>query len=175
MSRKQPIPGVDEAALAELAGQFPSGALRTGDPPPQDNAPLTHGNKEFHDLQAVASAASGAARRKAPGRGLAVCAMLLALLAVLIAVIAVMPPPARSWLTRTLGASGIVDFATGGRADSDQRLAAASQSIDALATKQIDVAARLEAIEAGDADQARAALAEQFAVTQAMIERARAE
>jgi hypothetical protein len=147
MSRKQPIPGVDEAALAVLAGQFPSGSLRTSDPATQDNAPLTLGDKEIRGLQSVASAASAASRRKAPGRGLAACAMMVALLAVLIAVSAALPPPARLWLTRTLGDSAIVDFVTGSRADIDQRLAAAAQSIDALASKQNDVAARLAAIE----------------------------
>ena len=86
-------------------------------------------------------------RRQAPGSGLAVAALVLAFLAVLIAVSAVMPPPARSWLTQTLGDSEIVNFVTGSRADIDKRLAAAAQSIDALASKEIDVAARLEAIE----------------------------
>ena len=147
MRRKQPIPGVDEAALAALAGQFPSGRLRTVAPPTQDNAPLPLGDKEIRGLQSIASAASGAARREAPGRGLAVCAMLLAVLAVLIAVGAVMPPPARLWLTQTLGDSEMVNLVTGNRADIDKRLAAASQSVDALASRQSDVAARLEAIE----------------------------
>jgi hypothetical protein len=147
MSRKQPIPGVDEAALAALAGQFPSGRLRPVEPAAQDNAPLVLGDKEIRGLQSVASAASGAAPRKAPGRGLAAAAMMLALLAVLIAVTSVMPPPARAWLTRTLGDSGIVDLVTGNRADIDRRLAAAAQSIEALADKQGEVAARLEASE----------------------------
>ncbi len=154
MRRKQPIPGVDEAALAALAGQFPSGSLRPGAPSTQDNAPLALGDKEIRGLQSVASAASGAPRQKAPGRGLAVCAMLLALLALIIAVTAVMPPPARSWLTQTLGDWRIVNVLTASRDEIDSRLAAASQSVDALggkqdalAAKQNDVAARLEAVE----------------------------
>ena len=147
MSRKQPIPGVDEAALAALAGQFPSGRLRPVEPATQDNAPLVLGDKEIRGLQSVASAASGAAPRKAPGRGLAAAAMTLALLAILIAVTSVMPPPVRAWLTRTLGNSGIVDLVTGNRADIDRRLAAEAQSIEALAGKQGEIAARLEASE----------------------------
>jgi len=65
-----------------LAGQFPSGPPAPGPSPrPQDNAPLVLGDKEIRGLQSVASAASGAAPRKAPGRGLAAAAMTLALLA----------------------------------------------------------------------------------------------
>ena len=156
MSRRQPIPGVDEAALAGLAEQFPSGMLRTAEPLThgkaparqdkaalaQDNAPVAHDS-----LAPVLSAAPDVPRRNTPGSGLAVWAMMLALLAVLIAMSAVMPPPARSWLTRTLGDTVIVDLVTGNRADIDKRLAAASQSIDALAGKETEVAARLEAIE----------------------------
>src|SRR5258708_6408621 len=104
MTRKHPIPGVDEAALAALAGQFPTRSPRTAAPPTQDNAPLPLGDKEIRGLQSVASAAAGgASRRRAPGRGLAVCAMLLALLALIIAATSVMPPPARTWLAQTLG------------------------------------------------------------------------
>ncbi len=147
MSRKRPIPGVDEAALATLAGQFPSGSLRPAAVPTQDNAPLAPGNKELLGLEAVSSAASGALRRNAPGRGLAVSALMLAFLAVLIAVSAVMPPPARSWLTQTLGDSEIVNLVTGSRADIDDRLAAAAQSIATLESNAADGAARLEAVE----------------------------
>jgi hypothetical protein len=161
MSRRQPIPGVDEAALAGLAEQFPSGMLRTpvqltrGKTPaqqdkaqlPQDNAPAARDIKEVGGLGSAPSAAPDVSRRKIPGRGLAVWALMLALLAVLIAVSAVMPPPARSWLTRTLGDTGFVNFITGNRADIDKRLAAASLSIDALAGKETEIAARLEAIE----------------------------
>jgi hypothetical protein len=147
MSRKQPIPGVDEAALAALAGQFPSGSLRTAALPIQDNAPLAHGNQELLGLEPVSLPARGALGRNAPGRGLAVSALMLAFLAVLIAVSAIMPPPARSWLTQTLGDSEIVNFVTGSRADIDKRLAAAAQSIDTLEGKASDGAARLEAIE----------------------------
>ncbi len=154
MKRKHPIPGVDEAALAALAEQFPSGSLRTAAPPSQDNAPLPRVDQEIRGLQSLAAAAAGAPQRKAPGRGLAACAMLLALLAVLIAVTAVMPAPARSWLTQTLGDWRIVNLLTASRDEIDGRLAAASQSIDALAGKQdalaarqSDVAGRLEAVE----------------------------
>ena len=154
MRRKQPIPGVDQAALAALAGQFPSGSLPAVAPPTQDNAPLTLDDKEIRGLQSVAAAA-GAPRQKARGRGLAACAMVLALLAMLIAMTAVMPPPVRLWLNQTLGDWRIVNLLTANRAEIDGRLAAASQSIDALAGKQealagkqSDVAARLEAVEA---------------------------
>jgi hypothetical protein len=154
MKRKQPIPGVDEAALTALAEQFPSGSLRTAVPPTQDNAPLPPGDKKIRGLQSVVSADSGAPPRKAPGRGLAACAMLLALLALLIAATSVMPPPARAWLTQTLGDWRIVDLLTASRAEIDNRLAVASQSIDALAGKQdalagkqSEIAARLEGVE----------------------------
>jgi hypothetical protein len=147
MRRKRPIPGVDEAALAALAGQFPSGSLRAIDRPVQDNVPLTLGDKEIRGLQSAASSASGTAPRQAPGRGLALGAMLLALVAVLVAVTAVMPPPARLWLTRTLGDWQIVNLVTASRVDVDKRLAAASQSIDALAVKQRDEDSRLKSIE----------------------------
>jgi hypothetical protein len=147
MSRKQPIPGVDETALAELAGQFPSGFPRPDAALAHDNAPPKDDVQELRDGAPVVSAASDAAPRKAPGRGLAVCALVLAIFAVLIAATTVMPPPARSWLARTLGDSEMVNFVTGSRADIDKRLSAASQSIDALANKESDVAARLEAIE----------------------------
>jgi hypothetical protein len=147
VSRKQPIPGVDETALAELAGQFPSGFPRADAPPAQDNAPPPLDAKESDDVPPVASTANVPAKHRAPGRGLAICAMVLALVAVFIAATSVMPLPVRSWLARTLGDSGFANFVTGNRADIDKRLAAASQSIDALAGKQSDVAARLEAIE----------------------------
>src|SRR5579864_3577290 len=112
MSRKRPIPGVDEAALAALAGQFPSGSLRAidppvqappvQDPPVQDNVPLALGEAEIRGLQSVAPSGSEPAPRKASGRGLAAVAMLVALLALLTAAIAVMPPPARVWLSQNL-------------------------------------------------------------------------
>ncbi len=164
MSRRQPIPGVDEAALDALAGQFPSGsprpvaplahnqAPRRRDKAPltQDNAPPAHGTKEIgkevNGLELLSPALPEASPRKAPGRGLAVGAMMLALLAVLISVSAVMPPPARLWLTRTLGDTAIVNFVTGGRADIDQQLAAAAQSIDALASKEDTLAAKQDAL-----------------------------
>jgi hypothetical protein len=161
MSRRQPIPGVDEAALAGLAEQFPSGMLRTpdrltrGKTPapqdkarlPQDNAPPARDTKEVESVGSALAAAPDMSPRKAPGSGLAVCAMMLALLAVLIAVSAVMPPPARLWLTRTLGDTGIVNLVTGSRADIDKRLAAAAQSIDALAVKETEIDGRVGAIE----------------------------
>jgi hypothetical protein len=147
MSRKQPIPGVDEAALAALADQFPKGSLPAVAPPAQDNAPLGLDGQAIADLQQIASATTGVPRRKRPGRGLAMGAMMVALLALLIAVTAVMPPPARSWLTRTLGDSAIVNWVTASRAEIDQRMAAATRSIDAIAGKEADVAARLEAVE----------------------------
>jgi hypothetical protein len=193
MSRRQPIPGVDEAALDALAGQFPSGSprpvaplthdqallMRDKAPLAQENAPPTRDNKDIsnkiNSLQPLSPALPEVSPRQAPGRVLAAGAMMLALLAVLIAVAAVMPAPARLWLTRTLGDTDIVDFVTGGRAEIDKRLAAAAQSIDALASredalasredarasredarasredalasKQIDIAARFEAIE----------------------------
>jgi len=163
MSRRQPIPGVDEAALDALAGQFPSGSprpvaplahdqalLKRGKAPPaQDNAPPTHGKKgigtEVNGLEPSSPALPETSPRKAAGRGLAVGAMMLALLAVLIAVSAVMPPPARLWLARTLGDTDIVNFVTGGRADTDKRLTAAAQSIDALASKQDALASKEDA------------------------------
>jgi len=151
MKRKRPIPGVDEAALAMLAGQFPSGSLRPAEPPVQDpvqdNVPLTLDDKEARALPSVAPAVGATLLQKAPGRGLVVGAMLLALIALLVAVTAVMPPPARVWLTRTFGDWPIVNLVTADRVDVDRRLAAASQSIDALAAKQSDVDARLKAIE----------------------------
>ena len=67
MKRKHPIPGVDEAALAALAEQFPSGSLRTAAPPSQDNAPLPRVDQEIRGLQSLAAAAAGAPQRKAPG------------------------------------------------------------------------------------------------------------
>jgi hypothetical protein len=172
MSRRQPIPGVDEAALDALAGQFPSGsprpvapltrdqALLTRDKAPlaQDNVPPPHGDKpigkeankeigkEANGLELLSPALPEASPRKAAGRGLAVGAMMLALLAVLIAVSAVMPPPARLWLTRTLGDTAIVNFLTAGRADIDRRLAAAAQSIDALANKEAALATKQAAL-----------------------------
>jgi len=147
MSRKQPIPGVDETALAELAGQFPSGFPRPDAGPAQDKAPPPHDVKQLRDLPSMAPAPASPAERKAAGRGLAAGAMLLALLAVLIAATGILPPPVRSWLGRTLGDTEIVDLITGNRADIDKRLAASSQSIDALASRQSEAAARLEAIE----------------------------
>ena len=97
-------------------------------------------------MEPLSPALPEASPRRAPGRGLAVGAMMLALLAVLIAVSAVMPPPARSWLTRTLGDTDIVNFVTGGRADIDKRLAAAAQSIDALASKEDALANKEDAL-----------------------------
>lgn len=156
MRRKQPIPGVDQAALAALAGQFPSGSLPAIAPPTQDNAPLPPGDKEIRGLQSVAAAGgTGAPRQRAGGRGFAVLALLLAILALLIAATSVMPPAARSWVDQRLGDWRIVTLLTASRADIDNRLAAAAQAIeglagkqDALAGKQGDVAARLEAVEA---------------------------
>jgi hypothetical protein len=154
MRRKQPIPGVDQAALAALAGQFPSGNLPGRAPPTQDNAPLALGEKEIRGRQSVAPGAAEEPRQRARGRGLAVCAMLLALLAVVIAATAVMPPPAWLWLTQRVGDWRIVDLLTANRTEIDKQLAATSQSIDALAGKQdalagkeSDIAARLEAVE----------------------------
>jgi len=154
MRRKQPIPGVDQAALAALAGQFPSGSLPAVAPPTQDNAPLPLGDKEIRGLQSV-TAAGVPPRQRAGGRGVAVFAMLVAIIALLIAATSVMPPPARAWLNQTLGDWRIVALLTANRAEIDNRLAAASQSIDALAGKQdalagkaADVAARLGAVEA---------------------------
>jgi hypothetical protein len=159
MRRKQPIPGVDQAALAALAGQFPSVSLPTlapptGIPPIQDNAPLPPGDKEIQGLQSV-TAVGAPPRQRAGGRGLAACAMLLAILALLIAATSVMPAPARVWLDQTLGDWRIVTLVTASRAEIDNRLTAASQSIDALtgkqdalAVKEGDIAARLEAVEA---------------------------
>jgi hypothetical protein len=147
MRRKQPIPGVDEAALAALADQFPKGSLPQVAAPAQDNAPLGLDDKAAAALQEIASATPGVARGKRPGRGLAVAAMMLALLALLIAVTAVMPPAARSWLTRTLGDPGIVNLLTAGRVEIDQQLEAATESIDALVGKQTEIAARLAAVE----------------------------
>jgi hypothetical protein len=57
-----------------------------------------------------------------------------------------MPPPARSWLTRTLGDTDLVNFVTGGRADIDKRLAAAAQSIDALASREDVLANKQDAL-----------------------------
>jgi hypothetical protein len=162
MRRKQPIPGVDQVALAALAGQFPKGSLPAVAPPTQDNVPLTLVDKEIRGSQLVAAGAGGAPRPRASGRGLAVFAMLLAILAVLIAAASVMPPAARVWLDQTLGDWRIVNLLTASRTEIDNRLEAASQSIDALAGKQAalagkqdvltgrqgDMAARLGAIEA---------------------------
>jgi hypothetical protein len=145
MKRKKPIPGLDEAALAALAGQFPSGNLRTDAPPTQDNAPLPLGDPEVRGLQPVAPAV--AAPKQASGRGLAVCAVLLALLALLVAATSVMPPPARSWLTQRLGDWRIVNLLMANRAEIDSRLDAASQSVAVLAGKEGDVVARLDTVE----------------------------
>jgi hypothetical protein len=171
MSRKRPIPGVDEAALAALAVQFPSGSLPPVTPVKhrtaalvQDNVPPAQtgkklGAKKFNNQEtkvlketktseAAPSAAPAPPPRKPAGRGLAVCAMIVALLAVLIAASSVMPPQARLWLTRNLGDMELVNLVTGGRADIDRRLQAASQSVDAMATRETEMAARLEAVEA---------------------------
>lgn len=177
MKRRKPIPGVDEAtvsvvagqfpsgslragaaptqdeaALAALAGQFPSGNLRPGAPPTQDNAPQPLGDSEIRGLQPVAPAAG--APTKAPGRGLAALALLVALVALLIAATSVMPPLARVWLTERLGDWRIVNLLTASHTKIDSRLDAAAQSIavlagrqDALAGKEGDVAARLDAVE----------------------------
>ncbi len=177
MKRRKPIPGVDEsalsalagqfpgdnprsgapptqdgAALAALAGQFPSVSLRADAPPIQDNAPLPPGDTKIRGLQSAAPTAG--APKKAPGRGLAACALLLALLALFIAATAVMPPPARSWLTQRLGDWRIVNLLMANHTEIDSRLDAASQSIealagraDALAGKEGDAVARLDAVE----------------------------
>jgi len=166
MSRRRPIPGVDAAALAALAGQFPSGSLPSVAPAKHDTADLTQdnappapagkkSNKQLKGSEPVSAAGPvalsaplpDAPRGKAPGRGVAVCAMILALLAVFIALSSVMPPPARLWLARNLGDTGLVNFSTESRADIDKRLLAAAQSFDALASRGSEIAARLEAIE----------------------------
>jgi hypothetical protein len=98
-------------------------------------------------VEPVSDAPREASLRKPPGRGLAVGALLLALIAVLIAVSAVMPPTARRWLTRNLGDTEIANIVTGNRADIDRRLAATVQSIDTIASHIDGFAARLEAIE----------------------------
>lgn len=158
MSRKRPIPAVDEAALQALAGQFPSGSLRAVAAVRQDPAPLTQDNvppapaekkleKELKALAPGPAAVTDAPRQKVAGRGLAVCAMIVAVLAVLIAVSSVMPPPARAWLTLNLGDTGLVNLMTGSRADIDRRLAAAAQSLDVLASREAAIAARLAAVE----------------------------
>src|SRR5690348_10030546 len=131
MSRKQPIPGVDESALAELAGQFPSGFPRPAPVPTKDDTPPQSAEvKQLRDLPPIVpEPGRPPSRTRAPGRGLAAVAMLLALLAVLIAATGIMPAPARSWFARTLGDTEIVDLVTGNRADIDKQLSATARSI----------------------------------------------
>lgn len=150
MSRRQPIPGVDESALAELAGQFPSGFPRPATAPAQDYKPAPAPPPEvkpLRELPPLAPAAGASPERKAPGRSFAVLAVLLALLAMVIAATSVLPPSARSWLARTIGNSEVVDLVTGNRAELDNALAASSQSIEALKSGQREAGARLDAIE----------------------------
>lgn len=83
MSRKPPLPGLDEEALATLASQFPSLHL----PPPEEKpAPRTE------------PPPAAAPKAKPPGRGLAVMAIVLAFLAILAAAVSLAPPGRRAQL-----------------------------------------------------------------------------
>ena len=153
MSRKQPLPAVDEAALAELAGQFPSGFPRPAEPPaPQTVPPPAPAGGEKAADAPPAAAMPGAPPRKARGRGLAAFALLVALLALVVSAALALPPPARAWLASRLdgyrvGGYRIADLVAGNGAEIDARLAAATRSVDALAGRQAEITARLAAVE----------------------------
>ena len=155
MSRKRSIPGVDAASLAALAEQFPSGAAR-----PRETRP--EAVNEVLPFKPAAPPPPGPARIKAPGRGLAIGAMLLAVVAVLVSTAAIVPVETRSLLTKVPGMTGAATPASNNIAAADPRLAAAVQSIGALESKTAAVTTRLAALEAtvgrGDALQRIAAL-----------------
>ena len=91
MSRKPPLPGLDEEALATLASQFPSLHL----PPPEEKpAPRT-------ELPPAA-----APKAKPPGRGLALMAIVLAFLAILVAAVSLAPPGRRALLLAVARGTG---------------------------------------------------------------------
>jgi hypothetical protein len=142
MSRKRSIPGVDAESLAALAQQFPSGAARPSETRPEA------GNEVLPFKPATATAAGRPARIKVPGRGLAICALLLAIVAVFVAAAAIVPAETRASLAKTVGLRGMDALATGNGGTADPRLAAATQSIGALEGKTAEVTARLEALEA---------------------------
>ncbi|HEV2300862.1 MAG TPA: mitofilin family membrane protein [Stellaceae bacterium] len=94
MSRKPPLPGLDEEALAMLASQFPSINLS---PPEERPAPR---------LEPAASPLAAAPKAKPPGRGLAVTAILLAVVAILAAAASLAPPRSRAVLLAAIGQDG---------------------------------------------------------------------
>jgi uroporphyrinogen-III synthase len=87
-------------------------------------------------------------RRRGGGRLLALIAVLIALGALAVALGPAAPPQLRAWLAAQIDAPAVVDVLTGNRAELDARLAAVADELKALADRQAQIGARLEAIEA---------------------------
>ena len=123
-SRKPPLPGLDQEALATLAAQFPSIHL----PPPEEKpAPRPE------------PAAAPTGRPKRPGRGLSIVAILLALVAILIAAASLAPPPERATLAALLRANGSAADA----AAPPPPAAASNAALAAVRSELTETAARL--------------------------------
>jgi hypothetical protein len=167
MSRKHSLPNVDEEALAALARQFPSMNARPEDRDEPTLGPPANGpqaapkavqqpapDRGFAaDRTPMASVEPSAmaeqrGRRRGGGRLLALIAVLIALGALAVALGPAAPPQLRAWLAAQIDAPAVVDVLTGNRAELDARLAAVADEMKALADRQAQIGARLEAIEA---------------------------
>jgi hypothetical protein len=108
MARKHTLPGVDEAALSELARQFPSHDV--GEPP----SPMS-GDKPTAEI--------ATASRRPSHLGVA-AALLLALLALLVAAVPLGAPYFRAEIGKWIGEGPVVDVLMGSRAGFERELAA---------------------------------------------------
>src|SRR5260221_1927153 len=167
MSRKHSLPNVDEEALAALARQFPSMNARPEDRDEPTLGPPANGpqaapkavqqpapDRGFAaDRTPMASVEPSAmaeqrGRRRARRRLLTLIAVLIALGALAVGVGPAARPQLRAWLAAQIDAPAVVDVLTGNRAELDARLAAVADQMKALADRQAQIGARLEAIEA---------------------------
>jgi hypothetical protein len=82
------------------------------------------------------------------GRALALLAMLIALVALAVALGPAAPSELRAWLTARIGDPAVIDALTGNRQAFDARLATIADGMKALTDRQVQIAARLDAIEA---------------------------
>ncbi|NQV99567.1 MAG: hypothetical protein HQ483_07705 [Rhodospirillales bacterium] len=94
---------------------------------------------------APAPSAAPAPRR---GRGLALLSLLISLCALVLALAILSPPELRPWLQSKIASPRIVDFLTGARFATDQRLSEADAALTSLRSRLDDITARVGGIEA---------------------------